>query len=93
MILHCHVLYTESEAVTAVWNSLLELPNFPLDLCNGIWIMGSTEMDDDDDLDGPGRSCWSGELAEIIMLYVIRATEKVTSIVKKKFPQLIFVSL
>ncbi|KAM2895894.1 hypothetical protein COP2_005727 [Malus domestica] len=61
-----HAPITESKAVTAVWNSRLELPDLPRDLCIGIWMMWSTAIDDDD-LDGPGKSCWNGELAEMMM--------------------------
>lgn len=88
------MLYTESEAVTAVWNNLLfELGPLPLpDLSTGILITGSTEIldEEEEDRDGPGSSCLRGALAEMIMLYVIRAIEKVTSRVKKVFPQPIF---
>lgn len=36
--------------------------------------------------EGPGKSGLRGALAEMITLYVIRATEKVMIRVKKKFP-------
>jgi len=40
--------------------------------------------------EGPGKSCLRGALAEMMMLYVIRATEKVIRIVKNKLPHPIF---
>lgn len=40
--------------------------------------------------DEPGSSCLIGAFADIIMLYVINATENVMIRVKKKFPQPIF---
>lgn len=52
--------------------------------------MGSTERNDEDVVDGPGRSCLRGALAEMRILYVIRATDKVTRTAKKRFPQPIF---
>jgi hypothetical protein len=51
-------------------------------------IIGSTKSDDLDD--GPGSSCLSGAFADIRILYVIRAAEKVISSEKKRSPQPIF---
>lgn len=79
----------ESDAVTAVWNNLLEVDLPPEDLSNGILITGSTKIEAED-LDGPGNSCLRGAFAEMSMLYVMRATESDTSKVKNKLPQPIF---
>lgn len=49
-------------------------------------MMGSTD-DDEGWLPPPGKSCLSGALAEMIMLYVINATESVITRLKKIFPQ------
>ena len=40
--------------------------------------------------EGPGKSCLRGALAEIMILYVMSATEKVIRIVKNKLPHPIF---
>ncbi|PKI59700.1 hypothetical protein CRG98_019876 [Punica granatum] len=58
-------------------------PNRLDDLSTGILMTGSTEIFDGGlELDGPGRSSFSGALAEMRMLQVMRATERVTSMME-----------
>lgn len=65
--------------MTAVWKSLLFLSLFPLilDPPRGSSMTGSMKEEEEEDEEEEGKPCLRGVLEEMMMLYVMRATERV----------------